>query len=231
MIKIILFDIDNTLLSFDKFVKETMKKGFKEFGLCDYKDEMYNVFNQINTNLWHKIENGEIDLEELKKKRWNMIFEQLGIDGNGEDFEKYFRNNLFESAIPVDGSLDLLKHLYSKYVLCVASNGPYLQQINRLKMAGMFDYFSDVFISEEIGASKPSEKFFNTCLNRLSLKFNRKISTNEVMIIGDSLSSDIVGGINSGMKTCFYNPNQKTIPNEINIDYQVSSLFDIKNIL
>ncbi len=231
MIKVILFDIDNTLLSFDRFVIQTMKSGFEKFKIGIYKDDMFRVFNQINTALWQDIENGKIDLEELEKKRWNMIFERLGLSADGEAFEDYFKKSLFESAIPVEGATELLEYLNNKYILCVASNGPYLQQINRLKKSGMLPFFSDLFISEETGSSKPSENFFKTCINRLTQKFKQKIEPDEIMIIGDSLSSDIAGGIQFGMKTCYYNPNQKQNTTEINPDYIVKSLSEIKNIL
>ena len=153
MLKVIMFDIDNTLLSFDEYVKESMKKGFEKFEIGIYEDSMFDIFSQVNTGLWHAIENGEMNFEELKKKRWNMIFERLGISADGEAFEKYFRDCLFESAIPIDGAVELLDYLYGKYTLCVASNGPHLQQVNRLKTGGMLPYFSDLFVSEEIGST------------------------------------------------------------------------------
>ncbi len=231
MIKVILLDIDNTLLSFDGFVIETMKSGFKKFNLGTYKDDMFNVFNQINTSLWQQLETGIITLEDLKKIRWNMIFKQLGIDFDGIIFERYFRECLLNSAIIIDGAIELLDYLKEKYILCAASNGPYHQQINRLKISGLLPYFYDFFISEEIGSSKPSEEFFNICIERLNKKTKQKILSNEIMIIGDSLSSDMAGGINSGLQTCFYNPKKKTIKNDINPTYQVSSLLGIKNIL
>ncbi len=231
MIKAILFDIDNTLLSFDEFVKETMRIGFDEFGIGTYKDEMFNIFNNINSGLWEEIERGKLNLAELQKKRWNMIFKRLGISADGILFEKYFRERLFESAIVEHGAIELLRYLHGKYILCVASNGPFLQQVNRLKLGGMLKYFSDLFISEEIGCSKPSEAFFKACINRLNLKSNSVINPHEIMIVGDSLSSDILGGIQSGIKTCFYNPKKKEIPNEIKPDYQAASLEEIKGIL
>jgi HAD superfamily hydrolase (TIGR01549 family) len=192
---------------------------------------MFDIFTEVNTALWHALEIGEISFEELKKKRWNMIFEHLGIIADGEAFQKYFRDRLFESAIPIDGAIELLQYLCKKYTLCVASNGPYLQQVNRLKIGGMLPYFSDLFISEEIGSSKPSESFFNACIDRLNLKSEEKILPCEIMIIGDSLSSDMSGGIRSGMQTCFYNPNKRPIPLEMHLNYQVTSLKEIKNIL
>ncbi len=226
-----MFDIDNTLLSFDEYVKESMKSGFEKFNICTYEDEMFSVFNRVNNSLWRSIEKGEIDFEELQKIRWNRIFECLGVSADGIDFEKYFRDCLFESAISEEGAMELLEYLNGKYTLCVASNGPYLQQVNRLKRCGMLQYFSDLFISEEIGFSKPSHEFFSTCLLRLSSKVKQKIEPCEIMIIGDSISSDMAGGIEIGMQTCFYNPHNVSVPSHMELDYCVSSLKDIKNIL
>lgn len=231
MLKVILFDIDNTLLSFDEYVKESMKNGFEKFEIGVYKDRMFDIFTEVNTALWHALEIGEISFEELKKKRWNMIFERLGIIADGEAFEKYFRDRLFESAIPIDGAIELLNYLRDKYTLCVASNGPYLQQMNRLKICGMLPYFSDFFISEEIGSQKPSISFFQACIERLNSKSKEKILPREIMIIGDSLTSDIAGGIQIGMQTCYYNPDQKPIPCEMNLNNHVTSLKEIKSIL
>jgi FMN phosphatase YigB (HAD superfamily) len=100
-----------------------------------------------------------------------------------------------------------------------------------VKISGMLPYFSDLFISEEIGSSKPSKKFFNTCLNRLNSKSTQKIHPYEIMIIGDSLSSDMSGGIQFGMQTCFYNPDKKSIPCGMKLNYNVSTLREIENIL
>jgi len=231
MLKVILFDVDNTILSFDEYVKESMKNGFRKFEIGIYEDEMFNIFNQINTGLWHALEKGEMDFGQLQKKRWNMIFERLGVKADGEAFEKYFRECLFESAIPVDGATELLQYLCDKYTLCVASNGPYLQQANRLKICGMLPYFSDLFVSEEIGSSKPSESFFKTCIDRVNAKSEEEILPCEMMIIGDSLTSDMAGGLGAGMQTCFYNPDKKPVPREMNLNYNVSSLKEIISIL
>ena len=231
MLKVILLDVDNTLLSFDEYVKESMKNGFQKFGIGIYEDEMFHVFQQVNTGLWQALEKGEIDFEAIKKNRWNMVFERLNIDADGEAFETYFRACLFESAIPIEGAMELLKYLSDKYTLCAASNGPYEQQVNRLKICGMLPYFSDLFISEEIGSQKPSEQFFETCIERLNAKSKEIIQPCEILIIGDSLSSDMTGGIRMGMQTCFYNPDKKPIPCEMNLNYQVTSLSEIKNIL
>lgn len=228
--KVILFDIDNTLLSFDEYVKMSMKEGFEKFKIGIYNDEMYDVFLRINNSLWEAIERGELDFEELQKIRWNMIFEALGFSADGIMFEKYFRKNLNDNAIIIEGAEEIIKYLKDKYILCVASNGPYHQQINRLKICGLYPYFSDFFISEEIGSSKPSKSFFDTCIKRLNEKYGT-INPEEIMVVGDSISSDMAGGINAGMITCFYNPYNKNIPSDMRIDYNVKSLYELKAIL
>lgn len=231
MLKVILFDVDNTLLSFDEYVKESMRSGFAEFAIGPYEEGMFEVFLEINTGLWRQIETGEIDFEELQKIRWNRIFERLGYKADGIRFEQYFRECLFESAIPERGAMELLEYLHGKYTLGVASNGPYLQQVNRLKISGMLPYFSDLFISEEIGSPKPSREFFDTCLSRLNAKAAGEILPAEIMMVGDSLSSDMAGGRACGMQTCFYNPAQRDLPAEAKVNYTVTALEQLKTIL
>ena len=132
LIKVVLLDIDNTLLSFSGYVKEAMRDGFSRFGLKPYTDEMFPIFEKINNSLWRQLEQGALTFEELLECRWNRIFKALEIDFDGKKFEEYFRRELFYSAVPEEGANDLLDYLKSKYILCVASNGPYEQQMNRL---------------------------------------------------------------------------------------------------
>lgn len=231
MIKVVLIDIDNTILSFSGYVKESMREGFSFFGLKPYTEEMFPVFEEINDFLWKQIEQGTLTLEELMEVRWNMIFEQIGIDFDGRLFEKYFREKLFYSAVPEDGAVDILKYLSSKYTLCVASNGPYEQQMNRLRIAGMRDYFKHFFISSQVGAQKPSKQFFDYCINTLKKAEFPELEPDEVIIIGDSVSSDMSGGIEYGIRTCLYQKNSLTERRNPGVDHVISSLAEIKNIL
>ncbi len=224
MIKAIFIDIDNTLLNFDAYVKETMKKGFAKYNIAEYEDWMYDTFHVENNKLWRQIETGELVFSELEKIRWNRVFEAIGVSFDGPVFEKFFRAELYDSAIAEPGALELLHCLSKKYILCAASNGPYEQQLHRLEIAGMAEYFDQIFISEDIGASKPSREFFKEAFDRLEDYLDEHeealqkisdrmgdsleemyISPSEAMIIGDSLTSDIGGGFGYGMLTCFYN--------------------------
>ena len=231
MIKVVLIDIDNTLLSFTGYVKEAMKEGFSFFGLKPYTEAMFPVFKSINDSLWEQIEQGTLTFEELEKCRWNLIFKELGIDFDGMTFEEYFREKLYYSAIPEDGAEDLLKYLSRKYTLCAASNGPYEQQINRLKIGKMDKYFAFCFISSRIGAQKPSRQFFDHCFSVLRETEHPDLEPEEMMIIGDSISSDISGGHDYGMHTCLYQKSETPERGDHGAEYVVESLAEIKNIL
>ena len=203
-LKAIFIDIDNTLLSFDEYVKQTMREGFAHFGLKAYEPWMYDKFTQVNNGLWRQIEDATLTFGELTKIRWNRVFEELGIDFDGPVFETYFRGALYDSAIPEEGAYELLDALKENYLLCAASNGPYEQQVHRLEVAGMKRFFDYIFISEKLGASKPSEEFFRCAFAELNSGREEAIMPADTIIIGDSLTSDIDGGRNYGMKTCFY---------------------------
>ena len=226
MIRAIFIDIDNTLLDFDAYVKESLRSGFKQFGLPEYEPFMYDTFKEINDDIWRQLERKEIDFETLKKNRFNLIFKALGFECDGEAFETYFRSALNESAIPVNGAYELLEVLSKDYILCTASNGPCNQQINRLQIADMLKYFEYNFISEKLGHSKPSRNFFDAAFAQLNDKRANPIVPNECIMIGDSLTSDIAGGYEYGMKTCFYSHHKQDIQDS-RINYFVKELCQI----
>lgn len=202
--KLILIDIDNTLLDFDAYIRQTMEEGFAHFGLRPYEPWMYDVFHRENNKLWRQIEEGTLTFPELEKIRWNKVFAALDIAFDGTAFEKYFRTALHESAIPVEGAKELLETLHSRYILAAASNGPYEQQLHRLALAGMKDCFTYFFISERIGASKPSPLFFDAAFRAVNEGREVPVTAAEAAIIGDSLTSDMAGGRGYGLKTVYY---------------------------
>lgn len=227
MIKAVLIDIDNTILDFDAYVKQTMEDGFDKFQIGKYSDDMFFVFTNINNGLWQQIEEGTITFEDLQKVRWNKIFAELGFSFDGPTFEKYFRACLNESAIPEPGALELIKWLSKRYILCTASNGPHNQQVHRIELGGFKPYFTQIFTSGRLGISKPSELFFEKCRAILSENQLIPIEYNEILMIGDSLTSDISGSKSLGMKTCLYNKKKKDIPKGLEPDYIVDHLIDI----
>lgn len=225
MLKIVFIDIDNTLLDFNKCAEEAMKKILLSNGII-FQSYMFDVFNEINDSLWLEIEKGKLTKKGLYEKRWNMIFKQLDIHIDGVFFEKQFIKQLEESAVPIEYAKELLKYLSSKYSVYAASNAPYLQQVKRLKKAGMIQYIKEIFASESIGFLKPDKNFFDECFAHLP-----SIQPSEAIIIGDSLSADISGGISYGMQTCWFNYKHSSLPENIKPDYIVSKLEEIVDLI
>ncbi len=228
--KLILIDIDNTLLDFDAYTLQTMEEGFAHFGLRPYEPWMYDVFHRENNKLWRQIEEGTLTFQELEKIRWNNVFAALGIDFDGPVFEKYFRAAIHESAIPVPGAHELLEALRGRYLLAAASNGPYEQQLHRLALAGMKDCFTYFFISQRSGASKPSPVFFDAAFREVNEGRGTPITPADAAIIGDSLTSDMAGGRGYGLRTVYYR-RPGAAPANGSVDITVEDLRDIPALL
>ena len=235
MIRALFIDIDDTVLDFAGYVKETMKTGFAKYGLPAYESWMYEVFHKENGKLWQALERGEIVFEDIKRDRWNKIFAALGISMDGPVFEDYFRACLHDSGILIPGAKETLEDLSGRYLLFVASNGPDEQQRNRLKVAGIDDLFIDVFTSGEIGASKPTKEFFDKCIERVNsfTKQNdiRPLEKNEILMVGDSLTSDISGAVEYGLKSCLFDPSGQLFGKQQGVDYEIKDWSELKSIL
>lgn len=225
MIKAVLMDIDDTLLDFGLSARASMQQAFAEYAL-PFSERAYAVFTHINDSLWRQLERGELTAQELFARRWNMIFSALGLQADGPAFEQRFLALLHSTAIPVAGAVDLCRYLSSRYTLCAASNAFHDQQVNRLTIAGLMPYFSHVFVSETLGYRKPQKEFFDACLARLP-----GVAASECVMIGDSLSADIAGGKNAGMKTIWYNHAHRPVPEHCEADQTVGSLREIKALL
>ena len=224
MIKAILLDVDNTLLDFNLNAQASMKSAFEQCGLV-YKDEYFPVFQRINNALWAGIEKGEVTRAQLKQRRFSSILKELDISGDSVRVETLFRQGLGEFAFMVEGAIDLLEYLYPKYRLFVASNAIYEVQMKRLNSTGMIKYFEKLFISEKIGHEKPTKEYFDCCFKEMG-----DLRKEEVFMIGDSLTADIGGAKEYGLKTIWFNIHQKPC-NSVLPDYTVNKLCEIKSIL
>lgn len=225
MLTTLFFDIDNTLLDFSACSKDSMQRAFEDYGL-HFADDMFDTFVAQNNMLWRRIELGELTKDGLFKIRWNIIFEKLGIAGvDGEEFEEDFHKYLNVSCVPVDGAKQTLKYLSGKYRLYAASNAPLGQQPRRMKLADLDKYMDGYFISEELGAPKPSKRFFDECFARLD-----GVTPAQVMMIGDSKSADIDGARQYGMATCWFN-FLKTKDADVRADIVIDDLRKLQDLL
>lgn len=221
---VVFIDIDDTLLDFTKCANDAIKSACNKFGV-PYTTTLVDTFHPINLDLWHRLEKKEVTKEKLFDTRFQIVFDKLGIKADGIAFETAFRENFHESAILVDGARDLLEYLRSKYKVCVASNASMHQQTNRMKRAELDGYIDGYFVSEEIGFPKPQKEFFDACFKALP-----DVKPQDVVMIGDSLSADIKGACEYGLKTIWYNHRNEPTA-DVKCDYIVSRLSEIKNIL
>ena len=224
MIKVLMFDVDNTLLDFGKCSEMSIRKAFSEAGL-PLDSNVLKVFPEINEILWNRVEEKTLTVEELWKIRWNIIFERLNIDYDGVKFEKIFHVYLSKSHVPMQGAKSLLETAKGKYRMFIASNAPKGQQEYRLSKENMLCCFERLFVSGDIGVFKPSKEFFDICIKSIN------VPKKEIMMIGDSYTADITGAYNAGIKTCWFNPSHKKIASDAKPDFEFSSLAEIEKFI
>ncbi len=225
MIQAVLLDIDDTLLDFGQAARLSIQEGFARLGF-PFTEKVMAVFTQVNDELWQRLERGELTREGIYHVRWTQIFQRLGLSFDGPAFDRAFRQQLARQVCPVDGALPLVQYLSARYVLCAASNGPYSQQLQRLGDAGMLPYFHHLFISEQLGCAKPARAFYDRCFAALA-----PIGPNESILIGDSPTADVAGGLAYGIHTCWFNPKGRPLPQGCRPDYEISRLDELMDIL
>ena len=223
-IKILLWDIDGTILNFEKAEEAAIRKGFEENNLGVCTDQMLADYKQINKGYWEALERGEMTKEQILIGRFVEFLEYCGIDSvTPEDFCAQYESGLTEVVAPIDDCIDLLTELSADYEQYIVTNGAERVQNKKLSRSGLDKIVDGVYISDSVGYEKPNKKFFDAVLS------DTDCTKDEVIIVGDSLTSDMQGGINSGIKTCWYNPNDNPKPKDI--DYSINNLWQIKEIL
>lgn len=225
-IKAVFLDIDNTLLDFNECARVALRAAMENLGER-YRDDMYPVFENENNQIWKELEMGLLTREELHEQRFERILRALSMDeSKGHAMEEVFQQQVGEGAEHVQGAMDLLRYLHGKYPLYAASNARQFRQVKRLQKAGMMPFIREVFSSEYMGANKPSRAFFDGCFMRLP-----GLLPENCVLIGDSLSADIRGGRDYGMKTVWYNHDHLPVPEDCPADHIVDRLSDILHIL
>lgn len=224
--EVLLFDADETLYDFEKSEREAFKNTMLEFNI-DY-DETYHlkIYKEINSLLWKAFECGTITQEKLKTERFKRLFNELKINVDENEVAKAYTRHLSNASFLYDGSIDLLKDLSKYYRLAIVTNGLSQVQDKRIRKSIISDFFETIVISEEILVSKPNPKIFEYTLKTLNF-----FDKSKVLMIGDSLTSDIQGGVNFGIDTCWYNPNKKLNETSIKPTYEISSFSELKNLL
>ena len=225
MIRNVLFDLDDTLFDFHKAEKIALTKTLVHFGI-DPTEETLALYSAINAAHWKRLELGEISREEVKVGRYRELFKTIGVECDPVKATAYYESMLAIGHYFMPGAPELLEELYGKYRLYIVSNGTAKVQEGRIGSSGIAKYMEGIFISQILGANKPDKQFFDICFAEIP-----DFSLSETVIIGDSLSSDIKGGINAGIITVWFNPKGIENDNDIKPDYTIKELSEVPGLL
>lgn len=226
----ILWDVDNTLLDFAYSQRHALAECFQSIGREMTQQELA-LYVQINDEYWRRLELGEVTKKQLLTGRFVLLFQKLGIEGvDVDEFRKRYQNGLGTIYAYLDDSLTICKDLRGRMRQYVITNGVTSTQKNKLALSGFADVMDGIFISEEIGSPKPQKPFFDYCLNHIHEKDKSRI-----LIVGDSLTSDIKGGIQAGIPTCWYRKTAGVMDIALGADsrpdYEITDLHSIYDIL
>lgn len=226
MYKLILLDADNTIFDYDKAEEFALFASLEYYNVPgDYK-QIRTIYRVINQNLWKMLELGEVTKKVLKTLRFQKLFEELKLNINAHEFSDYYLIKLGEGNFLLDGAEELCRYLHNKYRVVFLTNGIKEVQHSRIKSSKVYKYTEDIITSDEVGINKPDRGIFQWAFDKLG--YNDKKST---IIIGDSLGSDIQGGINFGIDTCWYNFTGEPNSSGLKPTYSIDSLKDIYSFL
>ena len=223
--KKLLFDLDDTILDFRTAERTSIRRTFEAFSI-PADEAVLRRYSEINVGCWQRLERGTMTREEVLVGRFELLFRELGIAASAHAVQDHYEALLESGHYFVPGAPELLEELYPRYELYLISNGNLRTQEGRLKSAGISPFFKGIFISEVIGVNKPAKAFFDACFTAIP-GFRRE----DALIVGDSLSSDILGGINAGVRTCWFNPDGIPLSGSVRPDYEIHALGELPALL
>ncbi len=225
MYEFLFLDLDETILDFHKAERVAVTRAFSEAGITP-TEELLSLSKQINIDYWKRLERGEVSREEVRIGRFRDTFQILGIDADPVQCSAAYEQYLATGHYFLPGAEEAVHRLAKKYRLFLASNGTSKVQAGRLASAKLVPYFEQIFVSEEIGANKPNREYFDRCFSQIA-----DFDPRRALIVGDSLSSDILGGNNAGIATCWVNRAGAPRPENLRIDYEIPALSALEEML
>ena len=224
MLDILFLDLDDTILDFKKAERIAISATIRQFGV-EPTEEVLHRYHIINKAHWEMLERGEQTRAQILVNRFAVLFRELGVEVDAERCARRYEHNLGQGHYFLPGAEEAVKRLHKRFRLFLASNGTASVQHGRLTSAGLYPYFEKVFVSQEIGHNKPSRDYFDACFAQIP-----GFEKSRCIMVGDSLSSDIQGGINAGIVTCWVNPEGKDC-GSIRPDYQIKSITELEALL
>lgn len=223
--KVIIIDLDNTLIDFDTMEVKSLTESLEAFDVTVDKD-MISDYIQINQGLWENLEKGEYTKAEILVKRFERFFKQYDLSLSPEEMNRSYLSNMANHVHMLDGAQALLDHVKGKAHIICMTNGVQSAQHTKMEKAKLYPYFDHVIVSDVVGVHKPDVGIFNHMITLIG-----DHQKEDMIIIGDSLTSDIKGGNNFGIKTVWYNPKSKVNVQNEPVDYEIKSLTELMDIL
>ncbi len=223
--KWLLFDADGTLFDYNKAEYGALKKTFARFDI-EFNQENIAKYKEANSSVWREFEKGNISPDNLKIKRFEILSLKLNLSFDFTEMSKKYLENLSGFTDLIDGASEVIEKLSKRYKLAIVTNGLTCVQEKRFAESSIGKYFEDYFISEKMGIAKPSGKYFDIVFNAIG-----NPAKPEVLIIGDNLNSDILGGVNYGVDTCWFNPDKSENARNLKINYEITNLKELLGIL
>lgn len=223
MVTTLLWDVDGTLLDFAAAESAAIRKLFQVYSLGPCTGAMLRRYSAINRAYWERLERGELTKPEVLTGRFREFFAAEGWDtALAPAFNEQYQLCLGDTIVYRDDSLQIVQSLRGRIKQYVVSNGTVTAQSKKLRLSGLGAQMDGIFLSEQLGAEKPNAAFFDRVFDAIG-----PIDKKQVMIVGDSLTSDIRGGANAGIVTCWYNPERAAAPGDLRIDHEISDLHEI----
>lgn len=225
MIEFLFLDLDDTILDFHKAERIAIAKTLRDFGL-EPTEEVLARYHVINKWHWEQLELGKLTRKQVQEERFHVLFREMGREVDAESTAKAYMENLSIGHYFLPGAEEAVMDLHKKYRLFLASNGNASVQKGRMTSANLYRFFEKVFVSQEVGFDKPSKAYFDACFAQIP-----GFEPDKAIMVGDSLTSDIRGGINAGLKTVWVNPGHKQNHTEAIPDYEIESITQLQALL
>ena len=225
MIEFLLLDLDDTILDFHKAERIAIAKTIRDFGV-EPTEEVLGRYHVINKWHWEQLELGAMTREEILVGRFDVLFREWDREVDAVAVARTYEKNLATGHYFLPGAEEAVEILHKKYRLFLTSNGTATVQKGRMTSANLYRFFEKVFVSQEIGHNKPAKAYFDACFAQIP-----GFDPAKTMIVGDSLSSDIRGGINAGIKTCWVNPAHLAAKADVIPDYEIEALSQLPALL
>ena len=225
MIEFLFLDLDDTILDFHKAERIAINKTLRDFSL-EPTEEVLGRYHVINKWHWEQLELGKLTRKEVQWKRFEVLFSEFGVEADPHACAARYMENLSVGHYFLPGAEETVEQLSKKYRLFLASNGNASVQKGRMTSANLYRFFEQVFVSEEIGHNKPSKAYFDAAFAQIP-----GFDPEKALMVGDSLSSDIKGGINAGIRTCWVNPGHAPQKPDIPADFEIESISQLPALL